>query len=319
MRELVVLPPGGRINNMYGYNNPNFSTFPEADWSYVWNNTLRIGYKTYVQFMMDFGRESTNQLSDSGVGQTPLSVASSYCRLRPEATAGGSFNFPPREQPMHAARRSLIAALQVVKEFNAGVPGDKGDWVSVVTFDAADGTHAPQVRQPLTADFAGAMQACTTLQSVWDNGTTTGTDNGLQLARDHLRLPAEGGLGRSFATKVIVLLSDGVPNVWVSTPADVAAEQAVNPSADYYGADYIWMNAPLMQTSKFERLQKGKLYAVGMGLGADLDFMDRLARMAKTAKNGQSPRGAGNPAEYEARLTAIFTEIIRNPGVRLVK
>ena len=138
MRELVTLPPECRITNMYGYNNPNFYAFPNADWSYIWNNTNRISYKTYVQFMMDFGREKTDKLSDTGVGQTPLSVASSYCPMHTEATAGGSFSFPPREQPMHAARRSLIAAIQVVKQFNASVPAAKGDWVSIVTFDSVD-------------------------------------------------------------------------------------------------------------------------------------------------------------------------------------
>ena len=62
------------------------------------------------------------------------------------------------------------------------------------------------------------------------------------------------------------------------------------------------------------------MFAVGMGLGADYDFMDRLARMGGTANgDGQSPRGSGNPAEYEQRLTEIFEEIITNPQVRLVQ
>ncbi len=318
-REYVNLPPDVRIDNMYHYNNPNFYTYPEAGWDSIWNNTNRIGYKTYVQFMMDYGSEVTELLADSGSGSTPLSVSNPDCPWHSEDTAGGCFKFPPREQPMHAARRSLIAAIEFVRQQNAGVPAAVGDWVSIVTFDAIDATHGPKVVQPLTSNFGSAMSACTQLQSVWDNGTTTATEHGLKTARDHLKTPADGGAGRKFATKVIVLLSDGVPNVWMASAAEIAAEQAQSGSGDYYGSDYLWYNAALMQTSKFQRLDKGKLYAVGMGLGADLDFMDRLARMAKTDKGGLSPRGAGNPAEYEARLTAIFRDIIQNPGSRLVK
>ena len=62
------------------------------------------------------------------------------------------------------------------------------------------------------------------------------------------------------------------------------------------------------------------LYPVGLGLGTDYDFMDRLARQGDTANdNGESPRGSGNPAEYEQRMTEIFTNIITCPKVRLVQ
>jgi hypothetical protein len=55
-------------------------------------------------------------------------------------------------------------------------------------------------------------------------------------------------------------------------------------------------------------------------LGADYDFMDRMARLGGTADDqGKSPRGGGNPAEYERRLTEIFGTIITNPEVRVVR
>ena len=59
---------------------------------------------------------------------------------------------------------------------------------------------------------------------------------------------------------------------------------------------------------------------MGIGLGCDYDFMDRMARMGATANtSGQSPRGSGNPADYEAVLTQIFQNIITNPKLRLVQ
>ena len=60
-------------------------------------------------------------------------------------------------------------------------------------------------------------------------------------------------------------------------------------------------------------------YPVGIGMGCDYAFMDRMARMGRTADSlGQSARGSGNPAEYEQRLRDIFLDIIGNPRVRLV-
>lgn len=319
--EYIQVPPDIRIDNMYHYNNPNFSTFPEAGWDSIWNNTNRISYKTYVQFMMDYGREKTSDLADSGVNCTPLSTKHPDCPWHDEDTAGGTFSFPPREQPTHAARRALIAAIEFVRKQNTGVPAAVGDWVSIVTYDAVDSTHAPTVAQGLTSDFSAAMQACTRLQACWDNGTTTATENGIKEARDLLKPVADGGTGRKYATKVIVLLTDGVPNVWSSSGSDVETEQGLNPTMNdnYYDSDYLWYNAAIMQASKFQRVDKGKLYAVGMGMGADLGFTDRMARMAKTDKGGVSPRGAGSPADYEQRLTDIFKEIILSPGSRLVK
>jgi hypothetical protein len=62
------------------------------------------------------------------------------------------------------------------------------------------------------------------------------------------------------------------------------------------------------------------VFPVGVGLGTDYDYMDRLARLGGTSdEDGQSARGSGNPAEYEQRLTEIFEEIITNPKVRLVQ
>ena len=62
------------------------------------------------------------------------------------------------------------------------------------------------------------------------------------------------------------------------------------------------------------------VYPVDVGLGTDYDFMDRMARTGGTADgNGHSPRGSGNPAQYEQTLTDIFRKIITSPRIRLVQ
>lgn len=219
---------------------------------------------------------------------------------------------------MHAVRRSLIAAIQSVKEQNAGVNAAISDQVCVVSFDAISPFHAPKVEIGLTADYTAAMDACSKLQVVADIGNSTAMENGIIKGRTHLAPSDKGGVGRKFTTKVMVLLTDGVPNVWQSTNATIDNYVSANPNGDYYSSVYPWYNSVLMQAAQMNQ-EKTLLFPVGVGLGCDYNFMDRISRMNKTDVGGQSPRGSGNPAEYEQRLTAIFKEILKTPNVRLVK
>lgn len=321
----VYLPANYDGDNFWGYNNPNMFTFPSPDWTDMGAGQNQIGYLTYTQFMLDFGRdrspdvENWNGNAQEGVGtKTQLSTLSSYCAYHDEATAGGTFSFPPRAQPMHACRRALIAAMQVVKTRNVGLSAGAGDRVAIITFDALDDDHVPQLVQSLTGNYTQAMESCTMLQAVSDVGASTAIEAGLIAARAHLKLPTEGGQGRSFAKKMIVLLTDGVPNAWESSSSQIDSYITLHPHADYYASDYVWLNSALMQAAVIEDANT-VLYCVGIGLGTDYDFMDRMSRMAGTDKSGLSPRGSGNPAEYEQRLTDIFEEIILNPGGRMVQ
>ncbi len=93
-----------------------------------------------------------------------------------ESTAGGTFSFPPSEQPTHAARRSVIAALQQVKDKNSTISDtNQKDWVSIVTFDKS--RHGGPARY-LTSNYGMAMQR-PTMQAVGYNGNSTATETGL--------------------------------------------------------------------------------------------------------------------------------------------
>lgn len=126
-------------------------------------------------------------------------------------------------------------------------------------------------------------------------------------------------MGRDFTNKIVVLLTDGVPNLYSSAESTINAFIAEHPSVNFYNNGAYWYDAALMQASIMQQ-QRWDVYPVGVGLGTDYDFMDRLARMGNTATDsGQSARGSGNPAEYEQKLTEIFEEIITNPRARLVQ
>ncbi|MDX1961761.1 MAG: VWA domain-containing protein [Pirellulales bacterium] len=307
-----ALPPSQnsyRLNS--GANNPNGTSWPSASSSITQTYQNRIGYLTYVQFMMDHGRDS----KPDGNIFVPLSRSSPDCPMHNETVSGRSYSFPPSAQPTHAARRAIIAAIELIAERNAGVANNNKDWVSLITFDKGSNTN---LRCPLTGDYASVQQSCTTMQEVADNASSTATEYGLNLANTHLKPTTSGGAGRSGPNRVVVLLTDGMPNLYQSSNSTINNYISNNPSSDFYGSSNYAHNAALMSADIMEG-QNWAVYPVGLGLGTDYTFMDRMSRLGGTAdENGQSLRGSGNPTEYEQRLVDMFREIITSPQVRLV-
>lgn len=308
------LPPQQDDDCLRRFNNPNLSTFGHLDGSVVERFRNRVGYLTYVQFMVDHGRD-LNPVRDRYV---PLSQHSPDCPWHVEQTPAGAFRFPPRTQPMHSVRRALIAGLQMLKQRNSKIPDvNQRDWVSIIAFDSLTG-GGPVVEHPLSADYHAAMLACCRLQAVGDKGATTATESAMILAREHLGTGARGP-GRRAADKVLVLLTDGAPNVYTSPPELIDRFVGDHASGEFYGNGAYWYDAPLMQAMQM-RAESWYTFPVGVGLGADQDFLDRLARLAGTAHgDGQTAHQSGGPAEYERRLAETFRLIIANPPVRLVQ
>jgi hypothetical protein len=288
-----------------------------AYWAkYLDSYSSQVGYLSYTRFMMYYGRD----LRPDGSTYVPLSRLSPDCPWHTESTPGGTFSFPPSEQPTHASRRAIIAAMAVVKERNEGISDlSQRDWVSIVTFDKITG-GGPVVLQPLTGDYDAAMRAATTMQACGDDTYSTATETGLIAGANLVKRQSEGGSGREATNKVVVLLTDGQPNLYSSPNNTISSYVSANPSPNFYsGTSKNAYQAALMQTSMMKG-NRWQMFPVGIGLGTDYDFMDRLSRLGGTANDsGKSPRGSANPAEYEQRLTEIFDEIIRSPRVRLVQ
>jgi hypothetical protein len=311
-----TIPPGQDPQiKLHRFNNPNKSSYPQTRSTATKAFRNKVGYATYVAFMMDFGRDDQ---PIAGV-PTPLSTKSPHCPLHSESTAGGLFRFPPREQPTHATRRALIGAIERIRQQNRSIPLPAArDWVGIVTFDHL--TQGPPIlQQALTADYAAAQQACTRLQAVGDrNAYSSATEAGLIAAYLHVKPPVQGGAGRPQAAKIIVLVTDGLPNVHSTAASTIDAYIADHSSRDWYGEGYYWLDAPLRQA---HRMRAGgvELHAVGIGPGVDYGFLDRLARMAGTADSrGLAPRGSDNPADYEAKLQETLERILSAPRSRLV-
>ena len=306
------LPPSVDADRLYRLNNPNEDAYPSA--TLKWNLRNNVGYESYVNFMLDYGRDER----PVGSTYTPLSLNSPLCPIHFESINGENFDFPPRTQPMNSVRRSLIAALQVIRDRNNSFGlSSQRDLVAVMTFDTID--NGTSLIQGLTDNYGSAMKACTTMQATSDKGQSTTTEAGLRDGFEYLRSKSQGGFGRNGANKVVVLLTDGLPNAFVSPTSVIDAFIADNSDEpDIYGGGHYWLDASIMQAKRMQA-DDWSVYPVGIGFGTDYDFMDRIARIGATAVEGQGVRGSGNPALYEESLQEIFNEIITNSKARLVK
>ena len=286
----------------------------------------QICYKSYLDFMMYYGRD----IKPDGSNYTPLSLSSNLCAcpMHNESVGGTTFSFPPDEMPTHAARSALIAAIQVVQTMNQNISDtSQMDWVSIVSFDTS-----ARVVQKLTSNYNTVMTACTTLQACSDSAVCTDTEAGLITAYNLIKPQSQGGQGRQNTNKIVVLLTDGQPNLQQSSNSTITSYISANPSTftnpstgqttnNWYtsGSYYTDMNAAMMQSLTMSG-SNWYLYPVGVGLNCDYDFMDRMARMGGTANtSGQAPRGSGDPSVYQALLTQIFQTIITTPKLHLVQ
>jgi Flp pilus assembly protein TadG len=223
-------------------------------------------------------------------------------------------NFPTREMPTHAMRRAIIAALEIIEDRNKSIsdPNQK-DQVSMVTFDRAGNEQT----YSLTPDYNSLMQAAVQLQACGGPGVCTDSQEGLRYAQDILN----GTNARENANKVIIFLTDGVPNIYdASDQGDIDAAKLAHPAG--WGTDYS-QNAALWRALTMQG-DNWSTYSVGVGLGGSQTFMDRMARMAGTAiTNPDGTTGAYPIADdcgvYEETVKGIFNQIISNPKLRLVQ
>lgn len=281
--------------------------------TYLSSNSTKIGYKSYVALMMDKGRDV--KPSSCSTLYSPLSTKSPDCPYRPDTTQkGNTFNFPPREMPTHATRMAMIDALQIIKERNQNIPDPmQSDWVSIVTFDLKTNVV---VLHALDNSYDTAMQDCTMLQACSDSAACTATETGLSMAISHLT-----SNGRAGANKVVVLLTDGMPNLYSSNSSAITSFRLANPNSNFYGSTSYAQDAAMMQASTM-LVNNWSVFPVELGLQGSADFMNRIYSVSKgeTSQTLPCPYDAtGNPADYETHLITIFNDIISNPKLHLVQ
>ena len=116
----------------------------------------------------------------------------------------------------------------------------------------------------------------------YDGSTNIGI--GLQLAISELK----SSRARSNAAKVIVLLSDGIPNV----------DSAGNTTSDGASGAVNWAYSQAQAAANLGFT----IYTISVGTAADRSVLQQIAAIG----HGQEFYAAGNPQEYADQLTAIF-------------
>jgi hypothetical protein len=301
-----IMPAAKPTPNSTDSNNYNYWQY------YLSNNSSNIGYKSYMSYMMAWGRTLP---PSSSTLYTPLSRSSPDCPYHPDTTQkGNTFNFPPREMPTHSTRLAIIDALEIIKERNQNITdSSQSDWVSIVTFDL---TSNVAVLHTLDNNYDTAMQDCTTLQACNDNVSCTSTETGFITAINLLN-----SKGRQGANKVVVLLTDGKPNLYSSSSGTISSYESAHANSNYYGSSSDYPQDAAMMQAAIMQGKNWSVFPVELGLQGDADFMNRIYSVAqgKTTKTLTSPYDAtGDPTNYETELINIFNNIISNPKLRLV-
>ncbi len=321
--EAGLRPPAQSPNRLDGFRNPDHFAYPRVSPDVLADSAGRIGYRTYVQFMMDYGRG----LNPADVLPVPLSRRSRNCPLHAEAVPGGVMAFPPREQPMHAVRRALIAALQLILERNTALPNAEiRDRVGVIGYDAPPSGGAI-VFQDLTADCASAVRVCTQLQAGCDKPSREEVAAGLRAA---LRAARETFTRRPVPASAVprdrwlVLIRYDGDEAWTFADASERVEHA--------GRDRdAGLPAVARARSRRERNQTEELLDRLRLEGVTLHTFtigpaDSTAERNATAGNRGAVLSAvprretmRDPAEVQAQLTEFLSTLASSPRVRVVQ
>jgi len=298
-----ALPSTGTLNtNYYNY------------WQYYLSSySTSIGYSSYTHMMMYYGW-ALKPASNSTL-YTPLSIKSPDCPYHADTTQkGDTFNFPPREMPTHASRLAIIDALRVINDRNLNISDpSQCDWVSIVTFDL---TSDVVVLHDLDTNYQAAMQACTTMQASGDDVSCTATETGFITAINLLNTK-----GRQGANKVVVLMTDGIPNLYSSSGNTISNYINAHANTNYYNSSSNYSEDAAMMQAATMQGNNWSVFPVELGLQGHADFMNRIYSVSqgKTTTTLTNPYNAtGDPSNYETLLINIFNKIISNPKLRLV-
>lgn len=327
IKPVAGLPPAQSLLRLSTASNPDRQQWPELTASVIQSSYNKIGYRTYLQFLLDLGPERPV----AGSSYSPLSVASGFCRWRLDVdprSAGYGHSFPPREQPLHSVRLALLAALQDLQRKSLARPAEAQDHVGLITFSTLGASRVVATLQSTIDSPTPLESAICALQAAGDDQTNSVTEAGLRLALEQLRFTNPDTVTRGWTDRVVMIVADGPPSGKVSSSAEIDQFVTEHPSSEWYGAtEYRYeRNAVLMQVMKMRQLGY-RIHGVGIGRAADVGLLDRIARIGGTAEpltnDLQLPWGArcvgGNPAEYQQRLTLELQRMLDSPRVKLVR
>ena len=139
------------------------------------------------------------------------------------------------------------------------------------------------------------------------------------MAREHLQPSSQGGAGRRNVHKVVILLTDGLPNCAVSSskPIQDFASAYIDSGSlsDWSEAEL----AALVQAVKFHH-DGWSFYPIGVGVRVNHKFIEQLARCAGLARNARPFDAiADHPVGRVEKIVQVLRQIIDHPPIHLVQ
>lgn len=256
-----LYPSGGNGNNTLDASEMVWASYPAYRVSWTWSsfidyvssNTSQM-YGINTNFRYRYGLKTyTNFLLES------------VCKY---SDTNNLWQTP--EQPLQAVKDAVKTMMDVVEALNSL------DHVSLEIF-ASTASHEVNLTDNLHAvsNRLYAMQA-----GHYDRNTNIG--GGIAQARNELN----SSRGRAAATKIIVLMSDGKPNV----------DENGNYSGSNAGSLYALAQAEAAADEKMI------IYTVSVGKDVDRDLMMEIAALGR----GEEFFASGTPEEYTEQLEDIF-------------
>lgn len=326
---------GGRLSEIYGTAaRPAASSragAPALGEDCAGETPWPVGNRSYVQFLLDLGRDR----KPDGIDYAPLSVHHPACPAHWEIVGDRLLSFLAREQPMHAVRRSLAAAIIELDRQNTWREDETvRDRTALVGFDCLL-NGGPIAWHALNSDNAAALVAAGRLQAAGETQTPRPLDAGLQTAAE-LLAGSDAETTAAKREKIVVVILAGVPQSARASGGAVDAWAAGSSSP-------VWSEAPIDHPQRaalvqVERMrQRGwKVYVVSVlpaanrfahllaqmaghdqALIATVEFVGKPGGASTTAAIGRKP--SLDPQEIERRLTAMLLEIIARQEAVIVQ
>lgn len=282
-----------------------------------------ISYVTYLQFMLEHGRERSpdllpwqGQCRPTAGTKTPLSRSSEHVPRMVEQVDQRAIEFLPAEQPLHAVRRALLGALEELSLAESPLHPLAQDRVALIAYDGLDAEHAPELVVPLSTDSPTLTMAIAELQSAGDAHRFSATEAALQLAREHLAGNSRQ-TQRQVSQQLIILITACGPLVRSATTAEINGYLLQQPQLDKFPVERVEENALLRQAS-LARAENLQLFVAGVGLHNDRELLYRLARAAGTADRLLVLPSQTEPREAEQHLAHFLRAILHPREVRVV-
>jgi hypothetical protein len=205
--------------------NPSKLRRTTASENEVSGNLNKLGYVTYVQFMLDYGRNwisQSRQIRSQWADPTKTFMDDVDGQETPVAMG-------PKEQPMHAVRKAILATANLIKSrnLNVGDPNQK-DRVGV---SLLDGSVKTSLEVALTTDYDSFKQFCANIRTSQDNSNASVLDRNIKYASEQL-LP--GAQGRAYSRKIVIIISDSCINDTSIPASEISAYQSLYPYPEYY-------------------------------------------------------------------------------------